>query len=178
MRPILSTFALLSMLALPMAAHADTFDFSAVGSGGGFNGTGTFVATNDGGGHYTITGISGTGISGLVAPGGFDNNDNLLFPTLANALVDMNGFSFTDTQGNTDFTIDIFSTGGMYDAYFVDSDNFSATVPVTFMITNTTSVVPEPSSLLLLATGMAGLTLLARRRLFGEVASARVSSLR
>ena len=147
MRISLSTFALLSALSLPAAAHADTFDFTAIGSGGGFSGTGTFVASSNGNGSFTINGISGTGITSLAAPGTFDTNDNLLFPT-STSLVDGKGFAFTDTQGNTSFTVDIFSVPGGYNANFLDNDGVRATLPVTFQLTNTTT--PEPSSLVLL----------------------------
>jgi hypothetical protein len=161
----LSALALLSVLALPAAAYADTFNFTANGSGGGFSGSGVLTATNDGGGEYTITGISGTYIDSLVMPAGFNGNDNLLFPTSATT-VDNKGFAFTATEGNTDFTIDIFSSGvGAYDAYFVDSDGDVATVPVTLTVVNTTSVVPEPSSLLLLGTGIAAAAGFVRRKL-------------
>ena len=163
MRKLLPTFALLSALTLPASAYAATFDFTATGSGGGFSGSGTFVATDDGGGIYTITGISGTGITGLVGPGGFDSNDNLLFPT-STSLVDAHGFAFTDVQGNTGFTVDIFSIlSGGYDAYFLDNDGFSATLPVTFSLVNT--AVPEPGSLLLLATGMLTMAGIEQRRM-------------
>lgn len=172
MRSFLPTLTLLSALAVSGAAYADTFDFTATGAGAGFPGTGTFVATNDGGGQYTITGISGTFIDGLVSPGGFNNgmgsnNDNLLFPT-SPTLVDSHGFAFTATQTNTDFTVDIFSTGvGTYDAYFLDSDGFSATIPVTFTIAGVAT--PEPSSWLLLGTGLAALAGVALRRRIGWV---------
>src|SRR5450755_1972856 len=123
----LSILALLSALALPAAAHAATFNFSAVGSASGFTGSGSFVATAGLGGSFLINSISGSGITGLVTPGLFDGNDNLLFPASA-TLVDTHGFAFTDVQGNTAFTVDIFSAGtGTYSANFLDNDGFSAT---------------------------------------------------
>jgi hypothetical protein len=164
MRSLLSTFALLSALALPVVAHADTFDFSATGAGGGFSGSGTLVASPNGSGSDTITGISGTDVFALVAPSLFNNNDNLLFPG-SSTLVDGHGFAFTANQGDTDFTVDIFSaSAGVYDAFFVDSDGFSATIPVTFSLASTAT--PEPSSLLLMGTGVLALAALGRRRLF------------
>src|ERR1700723_1105729 len=47
------------------------------------SGSGTFITTFEGGGVYLITGITGTvdgqTITGLISPGGFNSNDNLLY---------------------------------------------------------------------------------------------------
>jgi hypothetical protein len=150
---VLTSLALLGAVWFSAAAYADTFNFSATGAGGGFSGVGSFVTTNNGNGSFTVTGISGTGITGLIQPGHFNSNDNLLFPS-SGSLVDSHGFGFTDTMGSTSFSVDIFSTGaGLYSAFLLDNDGVSQTIPVSFSLTNTT-VTPEPSSLLLLGTGL------------------------
>jgi hypothetical protein len=128
----LSLLLLATFVALSSTAHATSY--SASGSGGGYTGSGTFTATSQGGNEYLITGISGTGFDSLFAPGGFDGNDNLLFPT-AGQYVDASGFSFTITEGSETENVDIFSTGTVYNAYMVDQDGFSETIPVTFDLT-------------------------------------------
>jgi hypothetical protein len=161
MKILVSSFALLSVLSIATAAHADTFKFVATGAGGGFSGSGTFTATSNGDGSFTIDSVTGTGITGLISPGDFQGNDNLFFPA-GPSLFDSNGFAFTDTMGDTSFQVDIHSVGpGSYDATFLDSDGFGATIPVTL----TASEVPEPSSLLMLGTGLCGIVSMARRRL-------------
>ena len=171
MRRVMYSLVLLSVLALTAFAHADIFDFSVVGSGGGFSGSGMMPASSNGDGSYTVISISGTGVGGLIGPGLFDHNDNLLFPT-SDMLVDGDGFAFTDTQGDTGFTVDIFSTApDDYFAYFLDSDGFSATIPVTFSLNDITTqapplpigTAPEPSSFILLASGIIAAGALARR---------------
>lgn len=181
--PVLSV-----VLALPLipSAFADTFS----GQGGGFSGSGTLTTTSNGDGSYTITGISGSGFGTLFAPGGYQQNDNRLFPG-ATTVVDSNGFAFTYTQGDTNYDVDILSTGsGAYAADYTDLDsNLLSSIGVTFTLTSTsqmtgllsadassgldtfdfsfdatTSVTPEPSSLLLLGTGALVLSDLVRRR--------------
>jgi PEP-CTERM motif len=162
---LLSSLALLSALAIPAAAHADTFNFSATGSSGSFSGSGTLTASPQGGGEYLISAITGTGVTGLIAPDGFNGNDNLLFPTATPAL-DAHGFSFTDVNGPDHFDVNIFNDGTGYFAFLDDEDNFTQTVPVTFTLA--TAATPEPSTFVLLGSGILGLAGLTRRKFLSQ----------
>ena len=172
--------SLCAVLLLTSVTRASTI----VGSGGGFSGSGTLTTVSNGDGSYTITAISAAsaGVGGLYTPGTFNGNDNLLFPSAA-SLVDGNGFAFADTQGNTGFMVDILadassSTG--YTAAYLDSDNDAGSVDVTLSLSSSSpmsftranfapgavttnyafsfapaiATTPEPSTLLLLETGL------------------------
>lgn len=163
---LLSSIALLSALALPAAAHADTFVLS--GSGGGFSGSATLTATSNGNGSFTIGSITGAGAGSgiaLIAPNGFDSNDNLLFPS-ASSVLDSKGFAFSDTVGNTSFSVDVSqAVSGGYQAFFRDNDGITATIPVTLSLA-TAAATPEPASWTLLGTGammLAGAELMRRK---------------
>lgn len=156
----------LSTLMLPAAAHAANFTFSSVGSGGGFSGSGTLTTTANANGSYTITGITGTGVIGLISTNpGFFGNDNLLFPT-ASRLVNVNGFAFTEAAPGLTISVNIFSTVSGYEAITLDSDGDFNDTPVTFTLAPTAAPTPEPSSLLLLGSGvLATVATRIRRRL-------------
>ena len=181
-------FAFLSVA----AAKADTFPISGNGASQ-FTGSADLTTDNGVDGVYAITDISGTGgyglgVTGLIAPGLFNNgsgltNDNLLYPSSSTELVDANGFAFTDTLGDTNFKVDVFSTDGTgdYAAYLLDSDGFTAQIPVTLDVSMvqadpvfsiafkgipaSPAATPEPSSLALFGTGFLGLAGLLRRRM-------------
>jgi hypothetical protein len=148
-----------------LAAHADTFNFAVSGSANGYSGTGVLETTMTSPGEYLITGITGTGVTGLIAPGGFNGNDNLLFPMNAQTLA-AHGFSFTAVNGPDHFNVNIFSNGAGFITFFRDEDNFTENTPATFDVTPAPSAVPEPSTLLLLGTGIIGAAGSLRRKVF------------
>lgn len=168
MRSLFLSLAVTSAMAISASAHADTtFNFSLSGAGAAV--TGTLTAANTGAGAYTITGINAAGVSGLLAPGNmYFTNDNLLFPTAARTL-DINGFAFTQTNSNGTFQVNIFSnlafnppTNVQFLADVFDAGGGFSETPVTFSVTAAT---PEPSSFVLLGTGVIAVCASLRRRL-------------
>lgn len=146
-------------LAPPRAATAAFFDFSFTQTGG-FSGdaSGTFEVSGS-----TIVGITGTTslwgpMTGLLAPGSYQGNDNRFSAT--SPFLSFNGVSFTTGTRRANL-------------YFSGVTWVLLTDPLTFLssangfgsltVTPTPAAVPAPAPLALFALGLAGLGLVRRR---------------
>jgi PEP-CTERM motif len=128
--------------------------------------SGTLFAETVPGG-YLIVGIEGTRvlngitefINGLIAPGGFLGNSNMLYYPDA-SLLDGAGLSFT-TSGAGD---DGFGDVNLYSSVDNTGIIYTEAGATIGFGTLTVSEVPEPSTLVLLTVGVAGIGTWTRRR--------------
>lgn len=165
---VLRLFTLPAALALTtLAAHADTFDWSLsapASSLGGFTETGSGTLTADfTGGEWVISSITGivggSNITGLTADG-----DNLLFP--GDSLLDGTGLGFETANGDDINIFSFYAPGSVISPgnNFGEFVNGGFTGVGTFAVSEN-SPVPEPSSLLLLGTGVLSAAGALRRKL-------------
>jgi PEP-CTERM motif len=166
----------LIVLAFGLNASAETFSFSM--SGVSDSGGGTVTASTTGTpGEFLVTGISGTfdgsAISGVLAPGVYAPvfpilSDNLIYYPSTTGEVDFNGLTFDTASGND---VDLYYaylggppvTGPFY--LLGESQGGGELDQLTSFTLTPTSPTPEPSSFLLLGSGLLSLAGMVRRRI-------------
>ncbi|HEY0162082.1 MAG TPA: PEP-CTERM sorting domain-containing protein [Edaphobacter sp.] len=175
----LTRFALVAAFALTtLAAHADTFSWSLTAAGdpslGYFpeTGNGTITATQtgvtvSGATQWEISSITGTiGGNGILGLTDYLGNDNFLYANDL-SLLDPNGFSVETSNGELINIFSFYNPGSVV----VPGNNFGESISDqgfagvgTFSVQAQNSPVPEPSTFLMLGTGLAGAAGVLRRR--------------
>ncbi len=153
MRRSFRSLALSGLLLLPLTSRADTFNFSVLSSDSGFNGSGMLSGNGNSDGSLTITGITGTGVTGLIAANDpLFMNDNLLFPG-SSRLFDVSGIAFNSVFGS----VNLFSTVAGYEVQGFDLHGNYYDLPASVTVTNAAAVTPEPPSIVLSSLGLLAL---------------------
>jgi hypothetical protein len=156
--------ALLVIIGTAGSAYGDSFDLTWTGGYG--PGSATLTATDDGGGQFTVTGLSGlqngvpiTLINILV----YASNDNEIFQPPQTNLLDLAGLGFFD--GTNNYNLSLYTISGDGNTYTEcnsagpegsceNATQLDLAHPVTSLSITPASTVPEPASIgtLLLGT--------------------------
>jgi hypothetical protein len=158
------------LMSAGITAHADSFDFSFSGSTGSGSGTFTGSLTSTPG-VYLITSVTGTTngqtIANLLPPGTYPTsfgvsgeNDNDLYLNGA-AFVDFAGISYVLADG-TDVNL---ASEGSSEYAEIAGPNPTAVEALDFFTVTPAAATPEPSSFVLLGSGLLGVVGLLRKRL-------------
>jgi len=154
------------LLVTASSVRADEFNFTYTGTFFlGATGTdsisGILTTTPLSGGQATVIAISGfdngSAITGLLPPGAYGSNDNVLFFPAAPGFVDVLGISFA--VGSQDFNL-FQNLSLAYRDFGAPSSDAPDGVTLKSTGTLTVTPTPEPTSLALLGAGLLGLPML------------------
>ncbi len=177
----ISLVAAAALLSASLAARADSFGFTFGNSSSPFSGSGVLTTgTAQAPGEYLIGSVTGTAatvangpslvISSILAPGTFPTiangdsfpaNDNVLFVNNGVGSLDGNGLSFLLSSGAQ---INLYNPDGSADDALLErADGTEVFANVSTTIT-AVAPTPEPSSFVLLGTGLLGIAGVVKRR--------------
>ncbi len=174
--------ASVALVSASLAAHADSLDFSFGSSSDSFSGSGILTTgTLQAPGEYLIVSVTGsaatangpsTAITSILAPGIFPTPTNGgTFPANDNVLLVNNGLGSLDGYGlafilSNGAQINLYDPqGSAYDALLEHPDGTDVFADLPTTIT-AVAPVPEPSSFMLIGTGLLSIAGVVKRRLF------------